>query len=75
MPLDQPQAKFRLKSDLNCLLIDFFDPIPAAGFTSCDDLIRIQTIIRLKSLILDRFKLKWSILIEILSFSSIYDIH
>ena len=33
MRLDQPLAKFRLKLDSNRLLIDFFDPIPAAQFT------------------------------------------
>ena len=54
MRLDRPQAKFRLKSDSNHLLIDFFDPISAAQFTRRDDLIRIQTRIRLKSSILYR---------------------
>ena len=39
MQLDRPQAKFRLKSDLNCLFIDLCDPIPAARFTRRDDLI------------------------------------
>ena len=27
MQLDRPWAKFHLKSDLNCILINFFDPI------------------------------------------------
>ena len=30
MQLDRTQAKFHLKSDSNCLLIDFFDLISAA---------------------------------------------
>ena len=46
MGLDQLQAKFLLKSDLNNLLIDFFNPIPAARFTRRDDWIQIRTIIR-----------------------------
>ena len=58
MRFDQPQAKFCLKSDLNCLLIDFFDPIPAARFTCRNNSIQIRTIIRSKSLILDRFNQK-----------------
>ena len=54
MQLDRHQAKFCLKSDLNLLLIDFFDPIiPATRFTCSDDLIQIRTIIRWKSSILD----------------------
>ena len=65
MRLDWPQAKFCLKSDSNSLLIDFFDPIPAVQFTRRDDWIQIRTIIRSKSLILDRFNQKWSILIKI----------
>ena len=55
MRLDQPQAKFRLKSDSNCLLIDFFNPISAAQFIRHYDSILIRTIIRLRSLILDQF--------------------
>ena len=55
MRLDQPQAKFRLKSDSNCLLIGFFNLIPAAQFTRRDDSIQIRTIIKSKSSILDRF--------------------
>ena len=35
--LNQPQAKFHLKLDSNRLLIGFFDLIPAAGFTCCND--------------------------------------
>ena len=30
MQLDRPWAKFCLKSDSNCLLMDFLDPISAA---------------------------------------------
>ena len=41
--LDQPLAKFCLKSDWNSLLIDFCDPIPAARFTHRDDLMQIWT--------------------------------
>ena len=54
MQLDRTQAKFHLKSDSNCLLIDFFDPIPAARFTRCDDSIKLGQF-RLKSSILDLF--------------------
>ena len=39
MRLDQPLAKFCLKSDLNCILINFLDPITAARFTHRNDLI------------------------------------
>ena len=53
MRLDRPQAKFPLKSDSSSILINFFDPIPAAQFTRPDDSIQIWTIIRSKSLNLD----------------------
>ena len=43
MQLDRPLAEFRLKSDSNCLLINFFDPIPVVGFTRQDNLIWIWT--------------------------------
>ena len=43
MRLDQPLAKFCLKSDLNLLLIRFFDRIPAAPFTRWDNSIQIRT--------------------------------
>ena len=75
MRSNRPQAKFCLKSDSNHLLSDFFDPISAAQFTRRDDLIRIQTRIRLKSSILYRFNQKWLILIEIKSFSTIFHIN
>ena len=52
MQSNRPQAKFRLKSDSNCLLIDFFDPITAALFTRRTHSIQIRTRIRLKSSIL-----------------------
>ena len=48
MRFDRPWAKFRLKSDSNRLLIDLFDPISAAQYTRCDDLIGIPTKIRSK---------------------------
>ena len=32
---NRPPAKFHFKSDLNCLLIDFFDPISAVRSTRC----------------------------------------
>ena len=41
---NRPQAKICFKSDLNRLLIDFFDPISAVRSTRRDNLIRIQTI-------------------------------
>ena len=44
--LDQPLAKFCLKSDWNSLLIDFCDPIPAARFTHRDDSIKFAIKIR-----------------------------
>ena len=40
----RPKAKIRFKSDLNRLLIDLFDPIPAIRFNRRDDLIQIRTI-------------------------------
>ena len=53
MRLDRPQAKFCLKLDLNCLLIDFFDSILASRFTRRDRQFNSNsTRIRLKSLIL-----------------------
>ena len=51
MGSDRPQAKFRFKSDSNCLLIDFFDPISAVWFTRRDNLIQIRTVNRLQNLI------------------------
>ena len=36
MRLDWPWSKFRLKSDLNHILIDFVDPISAARYTNSD---------------------------------------
>ena len=42
---NQPPAKFCLKSDSNCILIKFFDPISAVRSTRCDDSIRIRTIL------------------------------
>ena len=43
MQWDQPWAKFRLKSDSNCILIDFFDPIWDVRFIRRDDTIQIWT--------------------------------
>ena len=43
MRSSRPQAKFCFKPDLNCLLIDFFDPISAARFTHRDNTLRIRT--------------------------------
>ena len=43
MQSNRPQAKFQFKLDLNRLLIDFFDPIPAVPSTRRDDLIRSRT--------------------------------
>ena len=43
MRFNQPQAKIQLKSNLNRLLIDFFDPISAVEFNRCNDSIRIRT--------------------------------
>ena len=43
MRLNRPQAKIHFKSDLNRLLIDFFDPIPAVRFNCHDDSIQFQT--------------------------------
>ena len=44
MRSNPPQVEICFKSDLNHLLIDFFDPIPAVQSTRCDDSIRILTI-------------------------------
>ena len=44
MRFNGPKAEIRLKSDLNCLLINFFDPIPAVGFNRRNDSIQIRTI-------------------------------
>ena len=46
MQSNGPPAKFRFKSDSNCLLINFFDPISAVRFNRRDDSIRIRTINR-----------------------------
>ena len=43
MQSNQPQAKFHLKSDLNCHLIYFFDPNLATGLTSSHNTIRFWT--------------------------------
>ena len=48
MRLDRPRAKFLLKSDSNRRLIDLFDPILAAGFTHCENLIQNWSRIRTK---------------------------
>ena len=58
---DRPQAKFCFKSDLNRILIDFFDWIAAARYTRRDDVIQIRiVIISKKSIYIE----KESILIE-----------
>ena len=44
MQFNRPQAKICFKSDSNCLLIDFFDPISVVLSTHRDNSIRIQTI-------------------------------
>ena len=44
MQSNQPPAKFSFKSDSNCILIDFLDPISAIGSTRRDDSIQIRTI-------------------------------
>ena len=48
MQSNRPQAKFRLKSDSNHILIVFFDPISVAQYTRRNDSIQIPTIIILK---------------------------
>ena len=48
MQSNQSEAKFPLKSVLNCLLIDFFDPILAVQFTHHEDSFRIRKKIRSK---------------------------
>ena len=44
MRSNRPQAKYCFKSDSNRLFVNFFDPISAVQFNSCDDLIQIGTI-------------------------------
>ena len=51
MQLDQLLVWIRFKSDLNCLLIIFYDPIPVVRCTRRNDLIRIRTIYIKNSLI------------------------
>ena len=44
MGSNQRYAKFRFKSDLNCLLINFYNSIPEVRSTGRDDTIRIRTV-------------------------------
>ena len=48
MRLNPPWAKFCLKLDSNRLLINFYDPIIAAGYTRRNDSIQIWKRIRSK---------------------------
>ena len=58
MRSNQPQAKFRFKSDTNHNLIGFFDLISAAQYTRRDDLIQIWIIIISKMSIYTKKELK-----------------